>query len=245
MQLYTLLVILRNASVRLGHKVILLFHIYHKRLGAMMFIPKAFKEDNFETIQAFIKEQPQATVIAQTSNGLEACHIPMYWQDDGSEFGCLYGHIAKVNVLNNSDNLDMPWLIIFQDTGHYISPNWYPSKALTHKEVPTWNYQSVHINGNVSLLNAPEQLIDILSKQTADFEANQPNPWSLDDAPEKYIQAMCRAIIGIRVDITDVQAQFKLSQNKSAENRTGVVAGLKQLGTFEADKMVMLVESMS
>ena len=210
-----------------------------------MSIPKAFKEDSFETIQAFIKEKPQATVIAQTGNGLEACHIPMYWQDDGSELGCLYGHIAKLNALNNSDNFDKAWLIIFQDIGHYISPNWYPSKAVTHKEVPTWNYRSVQITGKVSLLTAPEQLIDILSKQTADFEASQPNPWSLNDAPEKYIQTMCRAIVGIRVDITDVQAQFKLSQNKSAENRAGVVTGLKQLGTFEAGKMAMLVESMN
>ena len=211
----------------------------------MMFTPKAFKEDSFETIQAFIKEQPLATVMAQMGDGLEACHIPMYWQDDGSEFGCLYGHIAKVNELNISANLAAPWLIIFQDAGHYISPNWYPSKAVTHKEVPTWNYQSIYITGNVSLLTTPEALIEILSKQTADFEASQPHPWSLDDAPEKCIQTMCRAIIGIRVDITDIQAQFKLSQNKSAENRAGVVAGLKRLGTFEAGKMVMLVESMS
>lgn len=207
-----------------------------------MFTPKAFKEANFEIIQAFIKEQPQATVIAQTGNGLEACHIPMYWQDDGSKFGCLYGHIAKVNALNNSANLAAPWLIIFQDAGHYISPNWYPSKAVTHKEVPTWNYRSVHITGNVSLLTAPEALVDILSKQTADFEASQPNPWSLNDAPEKYIQAMCRAIVGIRVDITDVQAQFKLSQNKTAENRVGVVAGLKQLKTTKANEMAALIE---
>lgn len=166
----------------------------------------------------------------------------MYWQDDGSKFGCLYGHIAKVNALNNSANLAAPWLIIFQDAGHYISPNWYPSKAVTHKEVPTWNYRSVHITGNVSLLTAPEALVDILSKQTADFEASQPNPWSLNDAPEKYIQAMCRAIVGIRVDITDVQAQFKLSQNKTAENRVGVVAGLKQLKTTKANEMAALIE---
>lgn len=207
-----------------------------------MFTPKAFKEADFKIIQAFIKEQPQATVIAQTGNGLEACHIPMYWQDDGSKFGCLYGHIAKVNALNNSANLAAPWLIIFQDAGHYISPNWYPSKAVTHKEVPTWNYRSVHITGNVSLLTAPEALVDILSKQTADFEASQPNPWSLNDAPEKYIQAMCRAIVGIRVDITYVQAQFKLSQNKTAENRVGVVAGLKQLKTTKANEMAALIE---
>lgn len=211
----------------------------------MMFTPKAFKENNFENIQAFIKEQPQATVIAQTGNGLEACHIPMYWQDDGSEFGSLYGHIAKINALNNSANLTAPWLIIFQDAGHYISPNWYPGKAVTHKEVPTWNYQSVHITGNVSILTKSGQLTDILSKQTADFEASHPHPWSLNDAPEKHIQTMCRAIVGIRVDINSVQAQFKLSQNKTAENRVGVVAGLKELSTAKADEMATLIEKVS
>ncbi|MGP5070665.1 FMN-binding negative transcriptional regulator [Psychrobacter faecalis] len=209
-----------------------------------MFTPKAFKEDNFENIRTFIKEQPQATVIAKTGNRLESCHIPMYWQDDDSTFGCLYGHIAKVNTLNNSDN-NAPWLIIFQDAGHYISPNWYPSKLTTHKEVPTWNYRSVHITGNVSLLTEHEHLNEILSKKTADFEANKPNPWSLDDAPEKYIHAMCRAVVGIRVDIKDVQAQFKLSQNKTAENRVGVVVGLKELRTAKADEMATLVEKVN
>ncbi len=210
-----------------------------------MFTPKAFRENNFETIKTFIKEQPQATVIAQTATGLEACHIPMYWQDDGSEFGCLYGHITKINALNESANLNASWLIIFQEAGHYISPNWYPSKAITHKAVPTWNYRSVHISGAVSIITEPESLIDILSKTTAEFEASQPQPWSLNDAPEKYIQALCRAIVGIRVDITKVQAQFKLSQNKSAEDKAGVMAGLKQLNSIKADEMAKLIISHS
>lgn len=206
-----------------------------------MFIPNAFKENRFDVVRSFIKEQPQATVIAQTATGLEACHIPMYWQDDGSEFGCLYGHIAKVNTLNDSANLDAPWLVIFQDNGHYISPNWYPSKALTHKEVPTWNYRSVHINGKVSLLTEPDMIIDILTKLTTDFEAQQPKPWSLDDAPDSYIQALCRGIVGIRLNIIEVQAQFKLSQNKTAANQAGVVTGLKRLGSAKADEMAALV----
>lgn len=206
-----------------------------------MFTPKIFKEEDLDTITAFIKTHPQATVVAQTVTGLEACHIPMYWQDDGSKLGCLYGHITKINALNNVANIDALWLVIFQDSGHYISPNWYPTKAVTHKEVPTWNYRSVHITGKVNLLVEPEQLIGILSKLTSDFEVNQPIPWSLDDAPEQYIQALCRAIVGIRIDITNIDAQFKLSQNKTAENKAGVVAGLKQLGTARADEMATLV----
>lgn len=169
----------------------------------------------------------------------------MYWQDDGSEFGCLYGHITKINALNDIANFDAPWLVIFQDAGHYISPSWYPTKAVTHKEVPTWNYRSVHITGQVSLLTEPEALIKILSKLTIDFEANQPIPWSLDDAPEPYIQTLCRAVVGIRLDITNIQAQFKLSQNKTAENKAGVAAGLRQLGTVRANEMAKLILAMN
>lgn len=206
-----------------------------------MFIPKAFQENDFDQIKSLLKEQPQASVIAQTPTGLEACHIPMYWQDDGTPFGCLYGHIAKINPLNDSANLATPWLVIFQDAGHYISPNWYPSKAVTHTEVPTWNYRSVHIKGSVSVLTEPDALIDILTKLTTDFEASQPRPWSLDEAPESYIQALSRAIVGIRLDITEVQAQFKLSQNKTAKNRAGVITGLRQIGSVNADKMASLL----
>lgn len=208
-----------------------------------MFIPKAFKEDNLDTIKQFIASHPQATVIAQTDDGMEACHIPMYWQkgNSDSECGYLLGHIAKINPLNNRANLDKDWLIIFQDAGHYISPNWYPSKAVTHKEVPTWNYRSVHVTGKVSLLTQAEDLIKILTQLTTDYEATQPIPWSLNDAPARYIDAMCRAIVGIRFDISDIQAQFKLSQNKSAENKVAVVAGLKRLNTAKADEMAGLI----
>lgn len=173
-----------------------------------MFTPKVFAEHNIDNIASFIKSYPLATVIARTENGMEASHIPMYWQDNGTEHGCLYGHITITNPLNVKVDMTSPWLVIFQESGHYITPNWYPSKATTHKAVPTWNYQAVHVTGQVEVLTQCSRIIEILTHQTADFEASQPIPWSLKDAPEKYIQAMTRAIVGIRVDITDIQAQF-------------------------------------
>lgn len=173
-----------------------------------MFTPKVFAEHNIDNIASFIKSYPLATVIARTENGMEASHIPMYWQDNGTEHGCLYGHITITNPLNVKVDMTSPWLVIFQESGHYITPNWYPSKATTHKAVPTWNYQAVHVTGQVEVLTQCSRIIEILTHQTADFEASQPIPWSLKDAPEKYIQAITRAIVGIRVDITDIQAQF-------------------------------------
>lgn len=211
-----------------------------------LFIPKSFEQNDSEVLKAFIEQHPLATIIAITSSGLEASHVPMQWikGEDDSQCDYLLGHIAKVNPLNNSDLLLTEWLVIFQDAGHYISPNWYPSKAETHKQVPTWNYRSVHISGKAQLLDDANSLIDILTRITHTFESNQPKPWSLKDAPNNYVQGLCRAIVGIRIDIQmdKVKAQFKLSQNKSDSDRAGVVAGLNAVGTADAKKMASLID---
>ena len=212
-----------------------------------MFIPKSFQETDLNLLKDFVSQYPQATVIAhhvteQDGAAMEASHIPMIWISEGNN-SYLLGHIAKVNPLNEAKFLSLPWLIIFQNPGHYISPNWDPSKADTHKEVPTWNYQSVHITGRATLLADSNSLINIISLLTTKFEATQPMPWSLKDAPEKYIQGLCRAIVGIRIDISDVKAQFKLSQNKSKENRAGVILGLREIGSPKPNDMANLINA--
>ncbi|WP_162617730.1 FMN-binding negative transcriptional regulator [Psychrobacter sp. YP14] len=211
-----------------------------------MFIPKSFAQHDEFAIQEFIAQHPLATIIATTPNGLEASHVPMQWvQQEEGESQCHYllGHIAKVNPLNDTDVLTTQWLVVFQDAGHYISPNWYPSKAETHKQVPTWNYRAVHITGKPRKLTDSGSLMTILTRLTEVFEATEIKPWSLKDAPDKYIQGLCKAIVGIRIDFDPdhIKAQFKLSQNKSKADREGVIAGLKAVGTPESLKMASLI----
>lgn len=210
-----------------------------------MHIPSVFTEDNFDKIIEFIVANPLATLIAQTKNGIEACHIPLFWyseeQLDNCQYGYLYGHFGRKNAIYLDALPDTSWLIIFQDTGHYISPNWYPSKAKTHKEVPTWNYKSVHIQSKIEMLEDTDTLKWILETMTAQQEIVSENPWSLEDAPTAYIDAMCRGIIGFRLTIDSIQAQFKLSQNKTAENIAGVIKGLELLNTKDAAEMAITV----
>ncbi|MGE6795095.1 FMN-binding negative transcriptional regulator [Psychrobacter okhotskensis] len=210
-----------------------------------MHIPTVFAEDNFDNIIKFIAVNPLATLIAQTNDGMEACHIPLFWYKDdaniNSQYGYLYGHFGRKNPIYQQALADSSWLIIFQDSGHYISPNWYPNKAKTHKEVPTWNYQSVHIQSKIELLEDTDTLKWILATMTAQQEVINNNPWSLDDAPAAYIDAMCRGIIGFRLSIDSIQAQFKLSQNKTVENITGVINGLEHLHTNDAKEMAVKV----
>lgn len=206
-----------------------------------MHIPKIFVEKEFNSIAAFIAANPLATMIAQTNNGIEACHIPLFWHDDNSQHGKLYGHFARKNPIYQNALHSVSWLIIFQDTGHYISPNWYPTKAKTHKEVPTWNYQSIHMQSSIEMVEDTEQLKWILEKMTSYQESISDTPWSLSDAPTDYIDAMCRAIVGFELTVESVQAQFKLSQNKTAENIEGVINGLALLNNKDAAEMAVKV----
>ncbi|MGP9689014.1 FMN-binding negative transcriptional regulator [Psychrobacter sp. AOP22-C1-C5] len=208
-----------------------------------MHIPSIFAEDNFDRIIDFIAANPLATLIAQTADGIEACHIPLFWyqEDTDNNYGSLYGHFGRKNPIYKNALPTTSWLIIFQDSGHYISPNWYPTKAKTHKEVPTWNYQSVHIQSTIELIEEPNNLKWILETMTAQQEIISDNPWSLDDAPVGYINAMCRGIIGFKLTIDSIQAQYKLSQNKTAENISGVISGLEKLDSDHATTMAVKV----
>ena len=222
-----------------------------------MHTPTIFAEENLENIIEFIAANPLATLVAQTKDGIEACHIPLFWYADNfmpnadadadadanpnTQHGYLYGHFGRKNSIYQDALPNTSWLIIFQDSGHYISPNWYPSKAKTHKEVPTWNYQSVHIQSKIELLEDADTLKWILATMTAQREVISDHPWSLDEAPATYIDAMCRGIIGFKLTINSIQAQFKLSQNKTVENITGVINGLVQLKTNDAADMAVKV----
>ena len=199
-----------------------------------MHIPRHFVEDDFSTLVDFMSTHPLATLVAQTEKGSEACHIPLFWYDDDTEYGCLYGHFGRQNPIYKNALPNRSWLTIFQDSGHYISPSWYPSKADTHKEVPTWNYQSVHIHAHIQLIEAHDKIVWILAETTANHEKLLPLPWSLTDAPKDYIDALCKGIIGFKLTIDSVEAQFKLSHNKSAENIRGVIKGLNKLHTPSA-----------
>ena len=201
-----------------------------------MHIPTVFAEDNFDNIIKFIAVNPLATLIAQTNDGMEACHIPLFWYKDdaniNSQYGYLYGHFGRKNPIYQQALADSSWLIIFQDSGHYISPSWYPSKAKTHKEVPTWNYQVVHVAGRITFQHDDKTKRAIVGRLTRDHERamNGEAAWRMADAPRDYMETMLAAIVAFRIEITGIAAKSKLSQNREAVDHAGVVASFKARG---------------
>ena len=159
--------------------------------------------------------------------------------------GTLRGHVARANPLWKEPAQALDVLAVFHGVQAYVSPNWYPSKAEHGKAVPTWNYAVVHAQGRLKVVEDATWLRAHLEALTAHNEAHQAQPWKPSDAPPDYLEKMMAAIVGIEIEITRLSGKFKLSQNQTAPNQTGVIQGLRATGQASAIAMAALVEQVT
>jgi transcriptional regulator len=185
-----------------------------------MYMPEYFRETRTEALHGLIRAYPFATVVTPAAGGLSANHLPFEVVGD-----VLHGHVARGNELVQMDGARV--LLIFRGPDGYISPNWYPSKHETGREVPTWNYAVAHVHGRLRVIDDVAWLRRLLETLTDHHEAGQPQPWKITDAPEDHIEKSLRAIVGLEIVIDRIEGKFKLSQNHPTRNRAGVVAGLR------------------
>jgi len=195
-----------------------------------VYVPQHFRETRIEVLQAFIERHPLATLVAMTSEGLTANHIPLQAQLRAGTGGLLRGHIARSNSLWRDLKADAAVLAIFTGADDYVSPSWYPSKREHGKAVPTWNYATVHIKGNIRFIDDAAWLRDFVGALTDVHEHGRVNRWHVSDAPADYLEAMLRAIVGFEIEVASVLGKFKGSQNRSAADRAGVTAALRAEG---------------
>ncbi len=141
--------------------------------------------------------------------------------------GALYGHVARANTVWKSYEKDVEVLVIFHGPQGYVSPSWYPSKSDHGKVVPTWNYIVVHVYGHLSVIQDEAWLVNHVAMLAQRHEQYRPRPWSLSDAPDDYVAKMLKAIIGFKIVITRIEGKWKLSQNRSKQDRQGVIDGLR------------------
>jgi transcriptional regulator len=186
-----------------------------------MYTPKHFVETRVDALHGLIRAYPFATLVTRAADGLTANHLPFERVGE-----VLHGHVARGNELAQLDGAQV--LLVFQGPDGYISPNWYPSKHETGREVPTWNYAVVHVHGRLRVIDDAAWLRRLLETLTDHHEAGQPQPWKISDAPDDHIEKSLRAIVGLEVAIDRIEGKFKLSQNHPARNRAGVIAGLRE-----------------
>lgn len=208
----------------------------------MMYIPKKYQQSDTTALKALMVEYPFATLISCSELGVEANHIPlMLKRVEGKDV--LHGHIAKANPLWKNIAEKAEVLIVFNGPNCYISPNYYPTKMATGKAVPTWNYVAVHVKGYISFIHDNAWNLNLLDSLTTHHEAQQPQPWSIEDAPKEYIDKMLPAIVGIEVDITSIVGKWKVSQNQVEINKQGIYSALSDDTESHARKIAILVNS--
>jgi transcriptional regulator len=207
-----------------------------------MYVPAAFAEEDPESIAAFLVQHPMAQLVTMTGDGMVATPLPMMYEADadGVGSGSLVGHVARANRQWRDADDTVDALAIFTGANAYVSPNWYPSKAEHGKVVPTWNYETVHIRGVFVAHDDTEWKRALVTRLTERHEARLAAPWAVADAPDDYIESMLKAIVGIELRITSIQAKRKLSQNRPEADIAGTIAGLTAAGGASAD----LAESM-
>ncbi len=196
----------------------------------MLYQPPAFREERPEVLRGLIRSARLAMLVSNGPDGVpDVTHLPLLLvEEDGAE--ALIGHVARGNPhwrrLADAGRA----VAVFQGVEAYVSPNWYPSKAEHHKVVPTWNYEAVHAEGPVEIVEDAERLHDFVARLTAAREAAQPRPWSVADAPAAFVAGQLRGIVGFSLRVERLVGKRKLSQNRAPADRDGAIAGLEASG---------------
>ena len=194
-----------------------------------MYLPPHFREDSLPELQRAIAEARLAVLITNGPQGMVASHLPMLFDPTPQPNGRLLGHVARANPQwRNYDGSEA--LAIFPGPEAYISPAWYATKKATGKVVPTWNYVAVHAYGRLEFFEDAVRLRSLVGRLTERHESRRPAPWAVDDAPKDFIDGQLKAIVGFEMTIQRLEGKWKLSQNRTAEDRAGTIAGLKKEG---------------
>ncbi len=195
-----------------------------------MYIPAHFNESRPELLHALIAQHPLGILVTNGKSGLSANHLPFMLHPQEGARGVLHCHVARNNpVWQDLDNGDEV-MVIFRAGDAYISPQWFPSKLETHKQVPSWNYIVAHAYGRVTIRDEERYVRGAVARLTRIHEASQPVPWKMTDGPKDYIDAMLKAIVGIEIEITRLIGKTKLSQNKEARDVEAASAALISQG---------------
>lgn len=214
-----------------------------------MYLPRHFAVSDLPHIQAFVDAAGAADLVTFDGVRPVATLLPVIWdrpadgpvgsandadgtngasEPDGSaDLGRLLGHVALANDQWQTAVPDAQALAIVHGPQAYISPSWYESKARHGRVVPTWNYETVHLTGTLTVHRDPEWLRDIVTRLTRRNESGRSHPWAVTDAPPAFIDGQLRAIVGIELTVVSVEAKQKLSQNRSAADQEGTIAGLR------------------
>lgn len=196
-----------------------------------MYIPKHYKQEDKEAIAQLVREFGFATLVSANNHIPFATHIPLELEITGEEW-ILHGHLARANPQWKAFETNPQVLAVFMGPHTYVSPSWY-----NHRNVPTWNYMAAHLSGTVRLIEGPA-LEQQLRKLMARYEnAHAEKPQGYDEIPVKTLEIDLRGVVGFEIRVEQIEASYKLSQNRDAESYASVIEHLKKLKTYDAERI--------
>jgi len=207
-----------------------------------MYEPPHHQETRLHVLHEFIRTHPLGLLISADPDGPVADPVPFLLDADFGACGRLRAHIARANpqvklLAAGSVNV----LVVFQGADSYITPSWYETKRETGKVVPTWNYVIVQARGVARLVDDRDWLEGQVAELTNRHEGARAEPWHVSDAPETYIAAQLKGIVGVEIELTGISGKWKVSQNRPEGDRRGVAEGLTAKGGDESAEMADIV----
>lgn len=207
-----------------------------------MYIPVFNSLDDQDQIHRMVDGIGAAEIVTVGADGTPlATLLPILWSQDG---GTIIAHMARANPHWKTIEPGSRFLAIVAGPQAYVSPSWYPSKAEHGKAVPTWNYTAIHFSGSITVHDDVAWVRRAVTDLTERHEGRRKEPWSVTDAPEKYVHGQLKAIVGLHLLVERGEAKAKLSQNRSDADRAGVIAGMRKEGGGREAHVAELMEDL-
>lgn len=187
-----------------------------------MYIPEHFKETNSERISALIEGNSFGMLVTAPDGVPFVSHLPFIFDHAAGSKGKLLCHMARANPQWQHFSSSSEVLVVFQGPHAYVSPSWYSSPG-----VPTWNYAVVHLRGKPRIIESESELEALVERLTHVYESHMLSPWQPNLTGERRTKLL-NMIVGFEIEITNIQAKFKLSQNRSREDQQRVIEELNQ-----------------
>jgi transcriptional regulator len=201
-----------------------------------MYVPEHFAMDD-AAVRDLLVHHGTGDLVTATEQGLVSTLLPFVYEPGAGPRGSLLGHFAR-----NNEHWRLPpigeAMVILRGPDAYITPNWYASKSEHGRVVPTWNYVTAHVYGELVIHDDVEWLGELVRRLTEKHEADQVRPWSPDDAPSAFVAGQLRAIVGVELRISRIEAKAKLSQNRPAADIDAVVEGTGVRGDLAMSRAV-------
>ena len=202
-----------------------------------MFVPEHYRERDASALFEVLRANAFATIISAGAGGAPSATWIPFLVEGQPDRPVLHGHMARENPQWRDWHAATALVALFQGPHHYISPGWYG----TEPNVPTWNYLAVQVRGRPRLLADVADVEAMLARLVDQFEAERAAPWALASQPPAYRAGMASGVVAFELLIDEIAGASKLSQNRTAADRAGVVAGLERLGGDDAAAIARLM----